>query len=342
MLVEVVRGSTVESRHRGMIAAVTSAGGVVAHLGDIDFVTYLRSSAKPFQALPLVAGGAAEHFDLTDRELAVIIGSHGGEEIHTQTVAGLLAKIGLGPSALKCGAHIPFDATAAKRLGPDGPTVLHNNCSGKHSGMLALARFLGHDLSTYDHPDHPVQQLVRSTLATFADVEPENIALGTDGCGAPTFAVSIRQMALAFARLVCPDEVEFDAPTVSACARVVEAMVCFPEMVGATRERFDTDLMSVAKGKLIAKVGAEGVYTVGVLPCEQYPVGLGVALKIEDGDDRRIRALVAVESLRQLGVLNEEELANLSDYRERGIKNHRGDLIGHIRPAFQLEVNPAL
>jgi L-asparaginase II len=152
----------------------------------------------------------------------------------------------------------------------------------------------------------------------------------------------IRHIALSFARLVCPDEQEFDESIVKACARVIQAMSDFPEMVGAIQHRLDTDLMTVAKGKLIAKVGAEGVYTVGMLPCEQYPMGLGVALKIEDGDDRRIRGIVAVEALKQLDVLTESDLTKLSEYRERLLKNHRGDIVGHVRAKFQLEMNPGL
>jgi L-asparaginase II len=149
-------------------------------------------------------------------------------------------------------------------------------------------------------------------------------------------------MALSFARLVCPDELEFDEAVVTACARVIHAMMAFPEMVGATKDRLDTDLMIVAKGKLIAKIGAEGVYTVGVLPNEKYPTGLGLAIKIEDGDDRRVRGMVAVEALRQLGVLTESELTRLAPHRERVLKNHRGDIVGHVRPTFQLETSLAL
>ncbi|MBI3949919.1 MAG: asparaginase [Acidobacteria bacterium] len=342
VLVEVTRGATVESRHRGMIAAVTSVGGVAARAGDIHFVTFLRSSAKPLQAIPLVASGAAEHFGITNRELAVIIGSHNGQDIHTEAVSGVLAKIGLDGSALKCGVHMPYDTETAKQLGPNGATVLHNNCSGKHTGMLAASRFLGYELSSYDHPDHPLQQQILATIAKFAEVGPMAIALGQDGCGVPSFAVSVYRMALIYARLVCPNEAEWDVPTLNACARVVRAMIEVPEMVGATRNRFDSDLMRVAKGRLIAKVGAEGVYTVGVLPSEKYPLGLGVAAKIEDGDDRRVRAMVVAEALRQLEVLSEDDLAQLASWHQRTLKNHRGDIVGAIRPAFHLEMSPQL
>jgi L-asparaginase II len=337
VVVKVTRGGTVESQHRGVIAAVTGSGAVAARLGNIDFVTFLRSSAKPFQALPVVAGGAMEHFGITDRELAVIIGSHNGQDIHTEAVSGLLAKIGLDASALKCGVHAPYDVETAQQLGPSGATVLHNNCSGKHTGMLAAARFLGYELSSYDHSDHPLQQQILALVAKFAQMEPGAIARGEDGCGVPTFAVPVYRMATMYARLVCPNEAEWDRPMLAACDRVVKAMIEFPEMVGATRKRFDSDLMRVAQGRLIAKVGAEGVYTVGVLPNHHYPLGLGLAVKIEDGDDRRVRAMVVIETLRQLEVLDEPDLEQLAQWRQRTLMNHRGDIVGHLYPAFQLE-----
>lgn len=336
VLVEVTRGDIVESRHRGMIAVITGQGDVIARLGDIEFVTFLRSSAKPFQAIPLVASGAFAHFGLSQRELALIVGSHSGQSIHTEAVSGLLARIGLDASALKCGIHPPLDRETADRLGPEGATVLHNNCSGKHAGMLALCRFLGHDLTNYDHPDHPVQQQISKYVAQFAAIEPEAMATGEDGCGVPTFAVTIRQMALMYARLVAPLDGEWEKSVVDACAQIVKAMIEFPEMVGGTRGRLDTELMNLARGRLIAKLGAEGVYTVGVRPDAQYPHGLGIAVKIEDGDDRRVRGMVLIEVLRQLDLLDEAQLAALEGQRHRPVKNHRGETVGHIRPVFRL------
>ncbi len=336
VLVEVTRGNVVESRHRGMIAAVTGRGEVIARSGDIAFVTFLRSSAKPFQAIPLVASGAFAHFGLSQRELALIVGSHSGQSIHTEAVSGLLARIGLDASALKCGIHPPLDRETANRLGPEGATVLHNNCSGKHAGMLALCRFLGHDLTNYDHPDHPVQQQILRHVAQFAATEPEVMAIGEDGCGVPTFAVTIRQMALMYARLVAPVNEGMEKPVIDACAQIVKAMLEFPEMVGGTQGRLDTELMNLAQGRLIAKLGAEGVYTVGVRPDEQYPHGLGIAVKVEDGDDRRVRGMVLIEVLRQLSLLDEAQLAALESQRQRPVKNHRGETVGYIRPVFQL------
>jgi L-asparaginase II len=249
----------------------------------------------------------------------------------------MLRKIGLGEDALRCGIHEPFDQETARLLRERGerPSILQNNCSGKHAGMLALALALGADTGTYDHPENPVQQAILQTVAQFSGVPAREIALGTDGCGVPVFGMPVRSMALMYARLVAPPA-EFDGPTRAACSRVVEAMVTYPEMVGGTRERFDTEVMRAAAGRVVSKVGAEGVYTAGILPCERWPGGLGLAFKIEDGEDRRARPTVAIEALRQLGVLNADALEALSPYASFPVRNHRGDFVGEIRPSFEL------
>jgi L-asparaginase II len=290
-LVEVWRGHIVESRHRGHVAAVDGDGRLVARLGEPEAVTYLRSSGKPFQALPMVASGAADRFDFTPREIAVACGSHSGEPVHEETVAGMLKKIGLDESALKCGTHEPFSAEASAELRRRGEEarVLQNNCSGKHTGMLALALHLGAPIADYDQPDSPVQQAILRAVSQFSGVPEQEVARGTDGCGVPVFGLPVRAMALMYARLVAP-AADFDAATQVACARIVAAMTGAPEMVGGTRERLDTEMMRVTDGRIISKIGAEGVYTVGVLPCEPFPRGLGLALKIEDGEDRRARS----------------------------------------------------
>jgi L-asparaginase II len=341
-LVEVRRGALTESRHRGHVAVVDSGGEVRAFLGSPETVTYLRSSAKPFQALPLVASGAADHYGLTSREIAVACASHSGEQIHTETVAGMLRKIGLDQSALKCGVHEPFSKEVTLRLHARGerPGVLQNNCSGKHAGMLALALHLGAPTETYDQPDNPVQLMIARTVSEFSGVPLEDIAVGTDGCGAPVFGITVRAMALMYARLVSPPA-EFDESVRAACTRIVGAMMAHPEMIGGgsrTEHRLDTELMRACGGSLISKIGAEGVYTVGVLPSERWPRGLGLALKIEDGEDRRARPTVVIESLRQLGVLSEQALAHLAPYAVLVVRNHRGEQVGEVRPSFQLKL----
>lgn len=337
-LVEVRRGSITESRHRGHIVAVDGDGQVVARLGVPETLTYLRSSAKPFQSLPLVASGAADHFRFTQQEVAICCASHNGEPIHTETVAGMLRKIGLAESALKCGVHEPFSADEAARLRERAvrPGVLHNNCSGKHTGMLALALYLGAPVETYDQPANPVQQMIARVIEQFSGVALEDIAVGVDGCGAPVFGITVRAMALMYARLVLPP-VDWPTEQREAAQRIVSAMISYPEMIGGRAERLDTVLMRAAKGGLVSKVGAEGVYTAGVLPCERWPRGLGLAVKIEYGEDRRARPTVVIEALRQLGVLEDGALSELAPYRSFQIRNHRGDLVGEVRANFELE-----
>ncbi|HXM35677.1 MAG TPA: asparaginase, partial [Pyrinomonadaceae bacterium] len=281
-LVEVIRGAIVESRHRGHVAAVDGEGQLVAYLGNPGTVTYLRSSAKPFQAIPLLTSGAADRFGFTDKEIAIVCASHNGEPIHTATVLSILNRIGLKPEALKCGVHEPFSAAETRNLRARGeePNVLHNNCSGKHAGMLALALHLGVPTESYDQLDNPIQVLIRDVVARFSGVSTDDIAIGIDGCGVPVFGMSVRAMAQMYAYLVAPPK-SFDEATQAACNRIVAAMIKYPEMIGGTAERLDTEMMRAAGGRLISKVGAEGVYTVGVLPCSQWPSGLGLALKIE-------------------------------------------------------------
>jgi L-asparaginase II len=337
-LVEVWRGPVVESRHRGHLAAVDGDGRLVAHLGEPETVTYLRSSGKPFQAVPLLTSGAAERFHFTEAELAVACGSHSGEDLHVETVARLLEKIGLDEGFLKCGVHEPFDRATAERLRARGetPGVLRNNCSGKHTGMLALSRHLGAPPELYDDPEGPVQQSILRAVSQFSGIDADEIALGTDGCGVPVFGMSVRSMALMYARLVAPPN-GFGAETLEACARLNAAMNARPELVGGTNERFDTEVMRAGRGLLVSKIGAEGVYTAGVLPCELWPKGLGLAFKIEDGEDRRARSTIAIEALRQLGVLDEDAQKRLSPYASFPVQNHRGEKVGEIQAFFQLE-----
>ena len=336
-LVEVKRGSITESRHRGYIVAVEPDGNIVASLGDPRYVTFLRSSAKPFQALPLLLTGAADHFGFTDREVALACASHNGEPIHTEIAASMLKKIGLGPEALKCGVHEPYSAEAAAELRARGeePNVLHNNCSGKHIGMLAVALHIGAPIENYDSPESPVQKAIADVVSEFTGVPVTDMAVGTDGCGAPIFGITMRAMALAYARLVSPPT-NFDQATRDACERIVRVMTTYPELIGGTSQRLDTEVMRAARGRVVSKVGAEGVYTAGVKPCEEWPRGLGVALKIEDGDDKRARPTVVIEALRQLGVLRDESLEAVAKYAFFPVTNRRGDVVGEISASFDL------
>jgi L-asparaginase II len=336
-LVEVTRGPLVESRHHGHIVAVEPDGRMVASAGDPETITYMRSAAKLHQAIPLVASGAADRFRFTEKEIALACASHSGEAIHTEIAASMLRKIQLPQDALKCGTHEPFSAEVARQLRERGeqPTVLQNNCSGKHAGMLALALHLGAPPETYDQSDNPVQVMIKRCVSHFSDVPLEEIVVGIDGCGVPVFGVRLSAMALMCARLVATPNY-FDGDTIDACGKIVAAVMAHPELIGGSSDRLDTELMRAAKGRLISKVGAEGVYTVGVLPCKDWPKGLGLALKIEDGDDHRARPTVVIEALRQLGVLRGESLAAVERYRSFTVRNRRGDRVGEVKASFAL------
>jgi L-asparaginase II len=337
-LVEVWRGPIVESRHRGHLIAVDGSGQTIAALGAPETATYLRSSAKPFQAIPLITSGAADRFGFTAQEIAIACGSHSGEPIHVETVSSMLRKIGLSERSLKCGTHVPFSQNVARELARNRqpPSVLQNNCSGKHAGMLALALQLGVPTENYDDWTSPVQQEIAKSISQFSDVSVDAIAIGTDGCGVPVFGIPLKAMALMYARLVAPPA-NFDATDKNACKRIVDAMIEFPEMIGGTKDRLDTELSRAGKGRLISKIGAEGVYTVGVLPGNEWPNGLGLAVKIEDGDDQRARPPAVIEALLQLRVLNSIDLITLAGYAPTAITNRRGERVGEARAVFKLE-----
>ncbi|MEK6300708.1 MAG: asparaginase [Acidobacteriota bacterium] len=335
ILVEVRRGAIVESRHCGAIVAVEPDGTVAFRLGDSGFLTSTRSTIKPFQAIPFITTGAADHFGISERELALTCASHEGEPFHVERVAGMLARAGLDESALRCGAHPPFNGAAVRQLENEGQpfTQLHNNCSGKHTGMLLTAVYRGLELDDYYKPEHPVQREIASVLTRIASLEGD-LPTAIDGCSAPTFGVPLRSLALAFARLVNPDSVLLGPEISGASTRIVRAMIAHPEMVGGTK-RFDSDLLRAGRGKLVCKIGAEAVYGIGVLPCERYPRGLGIALKIEDGSQRGLGPAV-VETLAQLGVLSESEQAELAAYHRPSFENRRGLIVGEARAVFDL------
>lgn len=338
VLVEVTRGPIVESVHYGVIAVSDAEGNLLARAGNPGLVSYYRSSSKPVQAVPLVESGAADHFGLTEEEIAICCGSHGGEVIHVEAVLSILDKIGMEPEALACGVHAPYDKAAALALAERGQSasVLHNNCSGKHAGMLALARFHSWPIEGYEQASHPVQQAMREVIAEFAGLGPQEVAVGVDGCSVSTFGISIHAMAVSFARLARPDY--WPEPRRSAVRRITEAMVKFPEYVAARQQRFDTDLMRAAGGTLVSKVGAEGVFCASLLATEGRPA-LGFALKVLDGDNSlRARNPSVIEGLRQAGMLTEEALNKLEMYWVEEIRNRPGDIVGMVRPAFTLQV----
>ncbi len=330
ILAKVIRGETVESVHRGHLIAIDGNGKTLLSIGDPGMVTYLRSAAKPFQALPLITCGAADHFGFSEEEIALACASHSGEPRHVRIVQLMLDRCELTEAHLRCGTHLPFSDKDAERMQRSGerPTQLHNNCSGKHAAMLAFAKYVRADLSTYEATNHPVQQTILETIARFAEMPESEVAIGIDGCAAPNFAMPLAAMARSFANLIVP--AKFDEKNQNACRRIADAMTKFPELIGGT-ERLDTMIMQAAPGRILSKVGADGVWLCAILPCGKFPAGLGIALKIEDGDDRRGRPVVAVEVLRRLGILSNEDLPDISPMP---IKNRRGDVIGHVESSI--------
>lgn len=326
ILANVIRGNTVESVHTGHIYIIDGEGREVAVIGDPSTVTYFRSACKAFQLIPCITSGAADAFGFDEEEIALAAASHSGELMHVAIAERMLAKAGFTESDLRCGTHLPFSsaATAEMQRAGEQPSQLHNNCSGKHAAMLAFAKHIGADTATYDSPDNRIQKRILRCIADFTELPEEDIAIGIDGCCVPNFALPIRSMAKSFINLI--NQTNFPEPTQAACQRIVAAMINYPELIGGS-ERLDTKIMQAAEGRLISKVGADGVWLCGVTPCEKWPSGLGIALKIADGDDYLSRPVVAVEILRQLGVLSTNDLSDMSPMP---IKNRRGDIVGKV------------
>jgi L-asparaginase II len=322
ILAKVIRGETVESVHRGHAIAIDGNGEILFSIGEPQTVTFFRSACKPFQAMPLITTGAADAFGFDDEEIALACASHSGEEFHVAIAARMLSKIGMAESDLQCGSHLPFSEKESERLLRANAliTQLHNNCSGKHAGMLAAANHIDSDIKSYLSVDHPIQQEILSTIAAFCEIPKEQIEIGIDGCCAPNFAMPLAAMADGFLNLVASREDH------SACGRIVSAMLEHPELIGGS-ERLDTILMKAAPRKLVSKVGADGVWLCGILPSNKFPKGAAIAMKVEDGDDKRARPAVAIELLRKLGILRD---GDLSEYSPIPIRNRRSEIVGRV------------
>lgn len=325
--VEVLRGGTVESRHRLSAALVDGTGRLVAWTGQPELWTFFRSAAKPLQALPLVADGVADAFAFTDAELAVCCASHSAEPAHVETVAAILAKIACGEEDLECGPHPPFHEPSARALEAGGrvPTAIHNNCSGKHAGMLAWARHHGVETKGYRLLDHPVQLRIRREIAHWTDTAPDSLPVAIDGCGVVTFAQPLSSMAAAFARLMVEAEADPEGPA----GRVVRAVTGEPYFVGGTG-RLSTRIMEVAGGRMVAKYGAEAVMCLGARRGL-----LGLAVKVEDGA-RRAMGPAVVEFLAGCGLLAESEILDLADEHVGSVENTRGELVGEVRARLRV------
>ena len=328
-LVEVTRGDMVESRHKGAAAVSDADGNIVASWGDIDQPIYPRSAIKPLQALPIVESGAADAFNVSSEELALACGSHTGEAIHTEPVAAWLDRISCTVDDLLCGTQWPMDDKTRRGMFANGetPSALHNNCSGKHAGMLATAKHLNEPLENYVDIAHPVQQRILSVLQEMTGEDLTKAPVGIDGCAIPTVAVSLKGLALAMARMAAPDDLE--APRRDAIERVAAAWSEHPALISGTG-RFDTAITGALEGRGMVKGGAEGV------ACACLPaLGLGVALKIADGGARAADvALAAI--LYRLDALSSEDMAALSAWTQPVLKNRSGAAVGEIRAAQTL------
>lgn len=335
VVVDVWRGNAIESEHRGAIAVLDADGGVLASLGDIDRPVFPRSAVKGLQALPLVESDAADRLALTDAELSIACASHNGEPEHVKTVQAMLAKAGVDGGVLECGAHWPYHDATVRAMAARGesPTALNNNCSGKHAGFVCLACALmgwndgGLDLRQYVkgyvHPDHPVMQEVGDALQSTTGWDLRQSPRGTDGCSIPTYGIPLRHLAHAFARF--GTGVGLRAGQARAASRLRRAVAAAPFMVGGTG-RFDTAVMDKLGERVFCKVGAEGMY------CASLPErGLGVAIKVDDGNNARACEVMMAAVIEALVRLDDAERRFIARYSDATLRNWNGIEVGALK-----------
>lgn len=324
VLVELWRGSLVESRHRGHLAAVSTQGDLLSAVGDPHYVTYMRSAAKPFQALAIVHSGAYKELDLSPRELAVACASHNAEGEHLEAVASILRKAGLKEDYLDCGCHAPFHSDTLAAMIREGcpPDSLHHNCSGKHAGMLAVCCVAGWPLEGYTDPEHPLQSYLLDIISIWMDIPLAEIVLGVDGCGAPVVGLPVSTMAGGWARLAAGVSplLEWSEPA----QLVRSAMKAHPFLVGGTGRICSA--LNDDRTPFLAKGGAEGVYCMGSLED-----GWGLAVKIEDGGGRA-SGVAALRAALDLPARRAEVPGHLEVWLKAPVRNTRGQEVGHIRP----------
>ena len=323
VLVEVTRGGVVESRHRGRVAVVNREGHVVFSIGDVKEPVYPRSAIKPLQAIPLVESGAAD--DASPQEIAVACASHNGEAIHVGTILEWLKRHAIPTEHLQCGPHAPSYGPATDDLVRAGRTFgdIHNNCSGKHAGMLITARHLGEDTDGYLAHSHPVQQRVFGVLEQMCGIGLADAPLGIDGCGIPTVAIPLGNLALGFARFAAARN---DVPERRAAAtrRISQAIWKHPELMAGTA-RYCTDINRLCMNRALVKTGAEGVFCAAL-----HELGLGIALKCEDGASRASEAIMSTMLLR-LGIVNPDELRSIDRGLPQPILNRNRQTVGELR-----------
>lgn len=324
VLARLWRGGHVESQHRGAWVVVDTSGAVIDGEGDWNHPVFARSATKALQALPLLETGAAERFRFADDEVALALASHHGEEPHVRRVEALLHRLGLSPADLKCGPQAPVDLEARRALTRAGarPSAVHNNCSGKHTGFLALAQHLGVDKARYLEPDSASQRLVRAAVEEMSGVRPGELGVAVDGCSAPTFHLPLVRLATALARVANPEGLA--EPRRRACRREQLAAERFPELIGGTQHSLCTDLLRASGGKLFPKLGTEAVYVVGI-----RGTGRGFAIKIDDGAYRAMNAVV-VDRLARFGYLTQAAVAGLDEWCAGVVKNWAGAEVGKL------------
>ena len=335
ILVEVMRGGVLESFHRGVICVVDKDGKTIYSEGDIQQMCYPRSALKFFQHIPLIESGAFEHYGFTMEELAIMCGSHNGEDEHVRVTMQILEKIGLYKEDLLCGAQAPTLSADRRKLAAAGkkPEKVHNNCSGKHAGFLAYAKFIGSDISTYTDPNHPIQQEILQVAADFHEYPKENMAIGIDGCSAPIFAIPVYNQAVAYKNLIHP--VQFSEKRQKACAMIIEAITSYPFMVAGS-QRYCTDMMEICGKRIIGKTGAEGIYSLGFLEEK-----IGCSIKIDDGK-MLPQYNVAEKVIEQTGIFTQAELAPLAHYKQDDIKNYANIVTGEIRVSDRILSEPLI
>ena len=328
ILLHYTRAGKVENIHRGDIVAVDIKGEIVDFVGDAHKKMFWRSAAKPFQALPFVEKGGLEKYGITQKELALLVSSHSGEPMHVDLVKSVLGKIQLDVSVLDCGSSRPMSGKAAKVLteNKQKPEAVHNACSGKHSGMLALCQMLGIPIEGYTKPDHEVQKQMHQSVAYSAKISPDELEIGIDGCGVPVFYLPLYHMSLAYARLAKPEAGDWGRYE-TAARTIRDAMIAYPEIVAGTG-RIDTAVANITKGRIIAKIGAEAVYCLA-----SVTDGVGVTFKIEDGSYSAINPTV-IGVLKRLDLISKSEYEQFIEKFPPILKNHRGDVIGTIETMF--------
>ncbi len=330
ILLNVTRGDRVENIHRGDIAVVDYKGNILASVGDPYKRTFMRSSAKPLQTLVVIETGAENTYGITRRELAVMCASHYAEDFHLDVISSVLRKLDLGEDDLLCGHSYSLNDKVTRQMLKDGKKArkIFNTCSGKHSGMLAVSRKMDLPLDTYNKLQHPLQQMTLDTIAEVCEMDRNDIGVGIDGCGVPVVEMPLYNMALSYAKLVHSSV--FDKKRRMAADLVVESMMKYPEMVAGTGG-FCTELMKNTNGKLMGKLGADGVYCIGMV--EQ---GVGIAVKIENGNFNVISSAV-MEILKQMDYLDKDEMEALRPFHIIENINTLRDKVGEIKPVFELE-----